>query len=45
MKRYRMAVQIRQITIGNLGGVDKIFGLGYDNRVYYWTSEGWKALV
>ena len=43
-ERIRMNLTIKQITIGSLGGGPRVFGLGDDNKVYYWTSEGWKAL-
>lgn len=36
---------IRCIAIGNLGGLQKVFGVNaVDNKVYYYTSKGWEKL-
>lgn len=44
MATPRTKMTIKQITIGDLGGMPQVFGLGDNDKVYYYTSKGWKEL-
>lgn len=43
-ERNRMTVRIKQAFMGVVNGTPKVLGLGYDDKVYYYTSDGWKKV-
>lgn len=45
MRQVRSLLTMKQITIGDIGNGPRVFGLGHDNKVYYWTPKGWVLLV
>lgn len=40
----RMTVHIKQITVMKLWDVDRIIGLGENDKIYYYTNEDWKLI-
>ena len=44
MIRNRMELRFTQIMMGKIGKSNKLFALGLDGKIYYYTSKGWRAL-